>query len=177
MRTSLDNRRTPRPAASHVSADQARGRRDQVGVVPRLPPVRQQRDVFHPRADAMPSLEPASIDRPTRYAIPVVNLLQRDARGRHDGFHPGGVPNGIVRIGVQRLDEDAPAAARQAGTHEGSRIFDAHQSSLETDASRQQQLAKLYDSRLALIGSDQVRHVLPGFDGLETRSRVSDNLR
>ena len=82
----------------------------------------------------MSSLEPTSIDCPTRYAITVVNLLQRDTRGRHNVFHLAGVLNSSVRIGVKRLDKDAATAACQAGTHESSRIFSAQQSSLDTDA-------------------------------------------
>ena len=83
----------------------------------------------------MPSIQCTSIHRPTRYVVTVVNLFQRDTRGHHDVFHPGRVLNRSVRIGVKRLDQDAPAAARQAGTHESSRIFNAQQSSLDTDAS------------------------------------------
>ena len=125
-------------AAPYMRADQTCGGRHQVGVVPCLRTVRQQGDVFEPGADAMSSLESTSIDCPTRYAITVVNLLQRDARGRNNDFHLAGVPNGRVRIGVKRLDKDAATSACQAGTHEGSRTFNAQQSSLDTDASREQ---------------------------------------
>jgi hypothetical protein len=45
------------------------------------------------------------------------------------------VLNSGVRIGVKRLDEDTPTSACQAGTHEGSRIFNAQQPSLDTNAS------------------------------------------
>ena len=122
----------------YMRADQTRGRRNQVGVVPGLCTVRQQCDVFEPGADAMSSLESTSIDCPTRHAITVVNLLQRDTRGRHDVFHLAGVLNSRVRIGVKRLDKDAATSACQAGTHEGSRTFKVQQSSLDTDASREQ---------------------------------------
>ena len=125
-------------AAPYMRADQTRGGSNQVGVVPGLLAVRQQCDVFEPSADAMSSLEPTSIDCPTCYPITVVNLLQRDALGRNDIFHPGRVLNSRVRIGVKRLDKDAATAACQAGTHEGSRTFNAQQSSLDTDASREQ---------------------------------------
>ena len=83
----------------------------------------------------MSSIQSTLIDCPTRYAITVVNLLQRDARGHHDVFHLGSVLNSRVRIGVKRLDKDAATPARQAGTHERSRIFNAQQSSLDTNAS------------------------------------------
>jgi hypothetical protein len=86
----------------------------------------------------MPSIESTSIDCPTRYAVTVVNLLQRDARGHHDVFHPGGVLNSSVRIDVKRLDKDAATPACQAGTHERSRIVNAQQSSLDTNASGKQ---------------------------------------
>ena len=125
-------------AAPYMRADQTCGGRHQVGVVPGLLTVRQQCDVFQPGADAMSSLEPTSIDCPTCYPITVVNLLQRDTRGRHNVFHPGRVLNSRVRIGVKRLDKDAATSACQAGTHEGSRTFNAQQSSLDTDASREQ---------------------------------------
>jgi len=119
----------------YMRADQTRGCRDQISVVACLRTVRQQRDVFQPSADPMPSGECTSIDCPTRYAVPVVNLLQRDARGRHDVFHLGSVPHSSVGSGVKRLDKDAATPARQSGTHESSRIFNAQQSSLDTDAS------------------------------------------
>jgi|SRR5215469_8043093 hypothetical protein len=118
-----------------MRADQTRCGCDQFSVVPRLLTVGQQSDVFEPRANAMASIECASIDRPTRYAVTVVDLLQRDARGHHYVFHLGSVLNSIVRIGVKRLDEDAATPACQAGKHERSRIFNAQQSSLDTDAS------------------------------------------
>ena len=82
----------------------------------------------------MSPVQPALIDCPTRDALTVVHLLQRDARGRHDVFHPGSVPNSRVRIGVKRLDEDAPTPVCQPGTNERSRIFKAQQSSLDADA-------------------------------------------
>jgi hypothetical protein len=68
----------------------------------------------------------------------VVNLIQRDARGHHDIFHPGSVLNSRIRFGVKRLDQHAPTSARQAGTHESSRIVNAQQAGLDRDASRQQ---------------------------------------
>jgi hypothetical protein len=83
----------------------------------------------------MSSIQSTLIDCPPRYAVTVVNLRQRDARGRHNALHPGGVLNSRVRIGVKRLDEDASTPACQAGTHESSRIFNAQQTSLDTDAS------------------------------------------
>jgi len=83
----------------------------------------------------MSSIQPTLIDCPIRYAITVVNLLQRDVRAYHDVFHLGSLLNSRVRIVVKRLDKDAPEPARQAGTHESSRIFNAQQSSLDTDAS------------------------------------------
>ena len=121
-----------------MRADQTRGCRNQIGVVSRRRSIRQLRDVFQSGADAVSSLEPTSIDCPTCYAVPVVDLLQRDPGGRHNVFHLAGALNGRVRIGVERLDEDAATAACQAGTHERSRIFNAQQSSLDTDASREQ---------------------------------------
>src|SRR5580658_11353834 len=45
----------------YMRADQMCGCRDQISVVPCLLPIRQQRDVFKPGSDAMPSIEPASI--------------------------------------------------------------------------------------------------------------------
>ncbi len=73
----------------------------------------------------MPSNERASIDSPARWAIAVVNLFQRDARGHDDLFHLGGVVERDVRVGVKRLDQDATTPACQSGTHERSRIFTA----------------------------------------------------
>jgi len=125
-------------AAPYMRADQTCGGRHQVGVVPCLRTVRQQGDVFEPGADAMSSLESTSIDCPTRYAISVVNLLQRDTRRRNDVFHPGRVLNSRVRIGVKRLDKDAATPACQSGTHERLRIFARQQSRLDTDAPGQQ---------------------------------------
>jgi len=84
----------------------------------------------------MSFIQSTSIDCPARYAVTMVNLLQRNARGHHNVFHLGCVLNCSARIGVKRLDKDAPAPACQAGTHESSCIFNAQQSSLDTDASR-----------------------------------------
>jgi hypothetical protein len=118
-----------------VRADQARGCSDQIRVVACLLTIWQQRDVLQPSTDAMSSVQAASIDCPTRHAVTVVHLRQRDARGEHDVFHPGSVLHGRVRVDVKRLDQDASTPACQAGTHERSRIFNAQQSSLDTDAS------------------------------------------
>jgi len=73
----------------------------------------------------MPSFECTPIDGPTRYAVTVVNLLERDARGHHNVLHLGGMLHSSVSILVQWLDQDAAAPAGQAGTHESSRIFNA----------------------------------------------------
>ena len=106
----------------------------------------------------MPSFESTSIDCPTRYAITVVNLLERDARRHHNVFHLGSVQNSSVRIGVKRLDKDAATPACQSGKRVGSRIIPAQQSSLDTDAPGQQQLTKLYNSRFALARSGISSH-------------------
>jgi hypothetical protein len=82
-----------------------------------------------------------------------------------------------VRIRIKRLDKDASTPACQAGTHESSRIFNAQQSSLDTDASGLQQLAKLHNSWFALIRSNQVRHFLPCLYDPETLSWFPDNRR
>jgi hypothetical protein len=52
----------------------------------------------------MSSLQSTLIDCPTRHAVTVVNLRQRDARRHHKVFHPGSVLNRRMRIRVQRLD-------------------------------------------------------------------------
>jgi hypothetical protein len=83
----------------------------------------------------MPSIEGTPIDRPTRYAITVVDLLQRDARRYHNVFHPGSVLNSRVRISVKWLNKDAATSASQSGKHESLRILNTQQSSLDTDAS------------------------------------------
>jgi hypothetical protein len=160
-----------------MRVDQTRGCRDQISVVACRPTVRQQRDVFQPSTDTVPCIESPSIDCPTRHAITVVNLLQGDARGHDNVFHLGSVLNGGVRISVKRLDKDAATPACQSGKHESSRIINTQQSSLDTDASGQQQLAKLYNSRFALIRGNKVRHFLPCLDNVQTLSRVSDNRR
>jgi hypothetical protein len=48
------------------------------------------------------------------------------------------MPNSSVGIGVKRLDKNAATPACQAGTHESSCIFNAQQSSLDSDASGSQ---------------------------------------
>jgi len=63
-----------------MRADQTRGCRDEISVVPCLLSVRQQRDVFESSTDTMSSLESPPIDCPTRDTVTVVNLLQPDAR-------------------------------------------------------------------------------------------------
>src|SRR5712692_1591849 len=125
----------------------------------------------------MPSIESTSIDCPTRDAVTVVNLLQRDARGHHNVFHLGSVLNRSVRIGVKRLDKDTATPACQSGQHESSRILHAQQSSLDTDAPGSQQLTKLYNSRFALVRSNMIRHFLPCLDDTETLSWIPDNRR
>ena len=83
----------------------------------------------------MSSIQSTLIDGPTRYSVTVVNLRERDARGHHDVLHHASMPNSRVRILVKRLDKDAPTPARQARTHERSRIFNAEQSGLDGNAS------------------------------------------
>jgi len=122
-------------AARDMRADQIRRCRNQICVVACLRAVRQQRDVLQPRTDTMSSLQSTSIHCPTGDAVPVVNLLQPDARRHHDVLHRGSVLDSNVRIGVKRLDENTPTSASQTGTHERSRIFNAQQSSLNTNGS------------------------------------------
>jgi len=86
----------------------------------------------------MPAIEGASIDCPARYAVTVVNLLQRDARGHNNFFHLGSVLDSSVKIGIKRLDKDAATLACQSGKYKGSRIIHTQQSSLDTDTPRQQ---------------------------------------
>ena len=118
-----------------MRANQTRRCGDQIGVVPCLRAIRQQRDVLEASPDTMASIQSTLIDCPTRYAVTVVNLLQSDARGHHNVFHLGRLLNSRLRIGIQRLDKDAPTSACQARTHERSRIFRTQQSSLDTNAS------------------------------------------
>jgi len=158
-----------------MHADQMRGRRDQIRVVPRWPAVGKQGDVFQAGTNSVPSIECTLIDGPTRDSIPVVNLRERDPRGHHNLFHPGSVLKGNVRIGVQRLDQDATAPVRQSGMHEGARVFNAQQSSLDINAPGQQQLAKRYNSRFALIRGNQVREFLPSFDDSESLAWIRNN--
>jgi hypothetical protein len=94
-----------------MCAYQTRGCRDQIGVVPCRFTVRQQRYVFKPSTNTMPAIKSTPIDGPTRYAVTVVNLLQRNARGHHDIFHLGCMLNSSVRIGVKRFDKDAATPA------------------------------------------------------------------
>src|SRR6476469_7651763 len=103
-----------------MRADQARSRGDQVRVVSCRPAIGEERDVFQPRTDTMPFFEPASIHIPTRWAISVVNLLQRDACGRDDVLHLRSVVQRGVYICVERLDEDAPTSTSQSGADERS---------------------------------------------------------
>ena len=86
----------------------------------------------------MPSFEGAPVDCPTRYVVAVVNLLQHDARRRHDFLHLGSPLDSGVWVRVKRLDKDTAASTRQSGNHEGSRIINTQQSSLDTDTSGQQ---------------------------------------
>jgi len=116
----------------------------------------------------VPSIEAASIDRPTRRAITVVNLLQPDAGGDQYGFHLGSVVQGIVRISIKRLDQDPATPGGQSGTHKRASVITRQQSRLDTDAAGQQQLAELYDSRFALVRRDKVRQFFPCLDDPET---------
>jgi hypothetical protein len=125
----------------------------------------------------MSSIERTAIDCPTRYAVTMMNLLQREARGRHNVFHLGSVLDSSLRIGVKRFDKDATTPACESGEHKSSRIICGQQSSLDTDATGQQQLAKLYDSRFALVRSNKVRHFLPCLDDAETLSWITHNRR
>jgi len=125
----------------------------------------------------VPSIEAALIDRPTRWAIAVMNLLQRDARGDDNVFHPSSVVQRSVRVGVKRLDEDAATPACQSGTHEHSRIFTCQQSCLDTDAAGQQQLAEIHNSRFALVRGHKIRQFFPRLDGPETLARIRHDRR
>jgi len=115
-----------------------RGCRDQIRIVSCLFTIRQQCNVFQACSYAMPSLECSSVDRPTRDAFPVMNLLERNPGGEYDVFHAGGMLKGRGRIGVKWFDQDAPTAACQSGADEGLRILDAEQSGLDADSPRQQ---------------------------------------
>jgi len=120
-----------------MRADQAGGCGDQIRVVPCLCTVREKRDVFQPGADTMASLQPTPIDCPARHAVSVVNLWQGDARGHHIIFHACSVTDSRPGVGVKRLDKDAATPVRQSRTHEGARIGERQQSSLNTDAAGQ----------------------------------------
>jgi hypothetical protein len=67
--------------ARTLFAYHARGSRNQIRVVPCLLTVRQQRYILESGTDAVPTIESTAIDVPTRYAVTVVNLIERDARG------------------------------------------------------------------------------------------------
>lgn len=80
-----------------MGADQTRGGGDEIRVVACPLAIRQQRNVFQADTNAMASLQRTLIDGPTRDSITVVNLLERDARGRHDVLHRGSMLNGGAR--------------------------------------------------------------------------------
>jgi hypothetical protein len=80
--------------------------------------------------------------------------------------------NSCILFLVERLDQHPPAPARQAGTHERSRIVDAQQSSLDTDPSRKQQLAQFDNAWFALVCGYEVWHLVPRLDNPETLSRI-----
>jgi hypothetical protein len=85
--------------------------------------------------------------------------------------------NSNVGIDVERLNEDAATPIREPGAHKSSRILDTEQSSLDSDATGQKQLAKLYDSWLTLIRCNKVRQFMPSLNRLETLSRIPHNRR
>ena len=57
----------------------------------------------------MPSIESTSIDCPTRYAVTVVNLLQRYPCVRKHVLHAGRMLDRLVGVRIERLDQDADA--------------------------------------------------------------------
>jgi hypothetical protein len=100
--------------------------------------VRQQRDILQPSPDTMSSIDGTPIDCPTRNAVTVVNLFQRDASRHHNVFHLGSMFNSSVSVGVERLNQHAATPIRQSGPYESSRIIGAQQSSLNTHASAEE---------------------------------------
>jgi hypothetical protein len=84
----------------------------------------------------MSAIECTVIDCPTRYSVTMVNLLQRNARGHHNIFHPVSVLNSSLRIGVKRLDKHAATSVCQSRKHESSGIVNAQQSGFDTNTSR-----------------------------------------
>jgi len=116
-----------------MRTNQLGGCSDQSRVIPCLRTVRQQRDIFQSSTDTVPSIEPPSIDCPTRYAVSVVNLLQGDARGQHDIFHASRVLNSNLGIEVKRFDQDPAAPGYQSRTYKCARIITRQQSSFDID--------------------------------------------
>ncbi len=165
------------PSTVLMCANQTHGRGHESCVIRCLGAVWQLRHILQPGTDAMASIQSALIDCPTRQAVPVMDLFQGDARGQDYFFHPGRVLESRFAIAIQRLDENAPASLCQARTHESPRIVGAQQPGLDSDPSGQQQIAEIYNPRLALVRRNEVRHFLPRFDDAETLPWVAHNRR
>lgn len=150
--------------------DQACGRRNKRRIVPCLGSVGQLGNVLETSPDSVPSMESASIHRPTGNVVTVVNLLQADASRNDDRFHCCRMLQRDLRLDVEWLDQDTTTAACQPRTCKGARILGTEQSRLDPHSPRQQMLAELANSRLALIRRHQIGQFVPACNDPETLS-------
>jgi len=156
-----------------MGPDQLHGGIDEISIIPRRGAVRQDCDIFKPRADSVPPFESAPIHRPARNVISVMNLLQRNACRCHDFLHPGSMLDGETGILIEWLDQDAAATSRQSRPDKGLCISNTQQSSLNGYASRKQMAAKLVNPSLALICRDKIGPLFPCRDDSEPFSRLT----
>jgi hypothetical protein len=104
--------------------------------------------------------------------VAVVDLLQADSGVGQHLLHRGGVRYGVLRLGVQRLQEHSSTAVCDARGHERLRILEPEQPGLYAHSSPEQVLAQLDGAELSLVGRHEVRQLGPPRHEHEATGRV-----
>lgn len=106
----------------------------------------------------------------------MVDLRQFDARIGKGPFDRGGPSQGMIRTGHSGFDEHTCASVGQPGIDECRCIVEAEQTCLDSNTALDEQFAHFANSRLTLIGTDEVRQLGPFGDERETDLRIGFDL-
>jgi len=102
----------------------------------------------------------------------MVDLRERNPGPADELLHGCRMGDCLLRVGVERFDQDAHAAPRQARAHEGLCVGQRQEASLDAHPPRDEMCAQLGDSRLPLVRRHKLGQHRPARHQLEAPNRV-----
>jgi len=102
----------------------------------------------------------------------MVDLRERNPGPEEELLHGCRMGDCLLRVGVERFDQNAHAAPRQARAHEGLCVGQRQEASLDADPARDEMCAQLGDSRLPLVRRHKLGQHRPARHQLEAPNRV-----